>query len=136
MRVLDTSVVYKWYVEEEDTAKAIFLRDDFANRGIDTVIPDLLFHELANVLRYNPRMERKEVEDIIENLSELGLEVVMTAPTLTKEALKIAYDYQITVYDALYVALAQNLKFEFITADRKLYEKTRRLQFVKYLRDI
>ena len=136
MRVLDTSVIYKWYVEEENTTKALSLRDDFVKRGIETVIPDFLFHELANALRYNPKIEREEVEETIDNLFELGLETVLATPTLTKEALKIAYDYQITVYDGLYITLAQNLEFEFITADKKLYEKTKGLPFVKYLRDI
>ncbi|MBI3353558.1 MAG: type II toxin-antitoxin system VapC family toxin [Nitrospirae bacterium] len=84
MRVLDTSVIYKWYVEEEDTANALLLRDDFVKRGVETVIPDLLFHELANALRYNPKLERP-----------------------------------------LYLALAKNLEFEFITADKKLYEKNK-----------
>jgi predicted nucleic acid-binding protein len=136
MRVLDTSVVYKWYIEEEDTARALLLRDDFVKRGIETVIPDFLFHELANALRYNPNMEREEVEEIVDNLFELGIETVLTTPTFTKDALKISYNYQITVYDALYLALAQNLEFEFITADKKLYEKTKMLEFVKYLGDI
>jgi predicted nucleic acid-binding protein len=136
MRVLDTSVIYKWYVEEENTAKALSLRDDFVKRRVETVILDFLFHELANALRYNPKIERKEVEEIIDNLIELGLETVLATPTLTKGALKVAYDYEITVYDALYIALAQNLEFEFITADKKLYEKTKDLPFVKYLRDI
>jgi len=135
MRVLDASVIYKWYVEEEDTEKALFLREDF-KKGIKTAIPDFLFHELANALRYNPKIERKEVEEIIENISELGLEVIIMAPTLTKKALKFAYDYQISIYDSLYLALAQSLEFEFITADRRLYEKTKRLWFVKYLKDI
>jgi predicted nucleic acid-binding protein len=136
MRILDTSVIYKWYVEEEDTAKALLLRDDFVRRGVETVIPDFLFLELSNALRYNPKMEQEDVEDIVDNLFELGLETVVTTPTLTKEALRIAYDYQITVYDALYLALAQNLEFEFITADKKLYEKTKTLYLAKYLGDI
>lgn len=136
MRVLDTSVIYKWYIEEKDTAKALLLRDDFVKKGVETVIPDFLFLELSNALRYNSEMKQEDVEEIIDNLFELGLETVVTTPTFTKKALKIAYDYQITVYDALYLALAQNLEFEFITADKKLYEKTKALYFVKYLGDI
>jgi predicted nucleic acid-binding protein len=136
MRVLDTSVIYKWYVEEEDTAKALLLRDDFVKRGAETVIPDFLFLELANAMRYNPNMEQEDLENIVDNLFELSLETVVTTPTLTKEALEIAYDYQITVYDALYLALAQSLEFEFITADKKLYEKTKTLHLVKYRGDI
>jgi len=34
MRVLATSVIYKWYVEEENTTKALSLRDDFVKRGM------------------------------------------------------------------------------------------------------
>lgn len=136
MRVLATSVIYKWYVEEENTTKALSLRDDFVKRGMKLSFQTFSFMNQPNALRYNSRIEREEVEETIDNLFELGLETVLATPTLTKEALKIAYDYQITVYDALYITLAQNLEFEFIRADKKLYEKTKRLRFVKYLRDI
>jgi len=136
MRVLDTSIIYKWFVKEEDTSKALSLLDDYIERKIQIVIPDLLFHELANALRYNPKIERGEVEEMIDDLFELDLQVIMTTPILIKSALKFSYEYQISVYDSLYLALAQSLEFEFITADRRLYEKTKRLWFVKYLGDI
>ncbi|MBI5211789.1 MAG: hypothetical protein HY957_00260 [Nitrospirae bacterium] len=35
MRILDTSVIYKWYIEEANTAKALLLRDDFVRRGVE-----------------------------------------------------------------------------------------------------
>ncbi len=50
--ILDTSVVAKWFLEEEGTDKALKIRDDYVHGKIDVEIPDLLIYELGNVLRY------------------------------------------------------------------------------------
>jgi predicted nucleic acid-binding protein len=136
MQVIDTSVVYKWYVEEEDTHKALTIFNAFSSGKLELSLPDIVFYELANSLRYNPQNTEEDVAEVIDNLSELNLEIVVITPGLIKNAIKLAYKYNITVYDAVFVALAQDLGFEFITADKKLFEKIKELPFVKSLRDI
>ncbi|MEA2329301.1 MAG: hypothetical protein QOE68_4260 [Thermoanaerobaculia bacterium] len=42
---------------------------------------------------------------------------------LTKDALRIAIARDITPYDASYVALAISTRAEYVTADRKLFNK-------------
>lgn len=41
--VLDASVVIKWFSNEEDSEKAINIRDKFANGDILIVCPDLQY---------------------------------------------------------------------------------------------
>jgi len=43
------------------------------------------------------------------------------------------FTYGITVYDAAYVALAEELNYDFLTANKKLFNNTRNLDFVKFL---
>ena len=51
-------------------------------------------------------------------------------------AVTLAFEHNITVYDAFYLALAKEIEFTFITADKKLYERVRDLNFVKFIGDI
>jgi predicted nucleic acid-binding protein len=136
MKVLDTSVIYKWYVDEEDTPKALTLFNEFKTGRINLSIPDLVFYELANSLRYNPRNTEKDVEEVMENLSDLSLDIVIVTTGLIKNAIRLAYKYDITIYDATFAALAQDLEFEFVTADERLYKQIKKLPFVKLLREI
>jgi len=54
MSILDASVVLKWFVNEADSGQALKLREDFYAGKREIVVPDLLFFEIANALRYNP----------------------------------------------------------------------------------
>ena len=46
------------------------------------------------------------------------------------------FEYDITVYDAIYVALTEETGLDFITADRRLYERVRALEFVKFIAEL
>lgn len=48
-QVLDTSVVVKWFLEEEGTDRADFLLQQFAEGTARAIVPISLFSELANV---------------------------------------------------------------------------------------
>lgn len=58
----------------------------------------------------------------LRNLISLPLNLV-SGTDLLPSALDLALDYDITVYDASYVVLAQDLRFPLITADRRLLRK-------------
>ena len=53
-----------------------------------------------------------------------------------KTAIDMAYDYDLTIYDSYFIALAKDLNFMFVTADEKLYKKIKNLRFVKLLKDL
>ncbi len=53
--VLDSSVIIKWFSEEEETKKALELREKYINGEIVIAVPDLLVYEIANALRYDKK---------------------------------------------------------------------------------
>ena len=135
--VLDTSVLVKWFSEasESDMEKALKLRVDHVNKKCLIIIPDLLLFELANALRYQRTLTPFEVRESIESLVDLELEIRSLDIDILYSALKLAFTYEVTLYDAYFLALAEVTKSFLITADYKFYKKVSDSKLVKRLSD-
>jgi predicted nucleic acid-binding protein len=122
-RVIDCSVAFKWVVAESDTAKAIRLRDDFRTAALELLAPDLFPTEIANALLVAERRGRVAagqgphfLADVLTTLPLLH----PSLPSLLPRAYAIAALTRTSVYDCLYVALAEQEGCVLITADDKL----------------
>jgi predicted nucleic acid-binding protein len=118
--VIDASVAAKWVVEEQDSAEAAALLD------YDVLYaPDHWLAEAANALWSKVFHGDLTPADATERLA-----VLMTAPMtetpvarLMARAFEIAAARMVTVYDALYVALAEHRRVPFVTADARLVRR-------------
>ena len=120
--VVDSSVAFKWFVIEVLRPEAIGLRDGFHNGTYELLAPDLFPTEIANALIVAERGKRiapGEAELLLAQALK-SLPVIVDAVPLLPRALEIAKRYQRSVYDCLYVALAELEQCEFVTADMKL----------------
>lgn len=117
--VVDASVAAKWYLPEPYVTSA--------SRLLDTLFqlhaPDLLFPEIGNILW--KRVIRKELSRekafvIIEALLSVPFQIT-ESHILLPSALDIACRSKRSVYDGLYVALAEHIGCPLVTADLKLY---------------
>jgi len=133
MIILDASVVVKWFSEEEYTEKALAIRERIRMGEERVIVPDLLLYELANALRYNPSFDANDVSDALTSIFDMDLEIVTPIPEIINLAVALAFEYNITVYDAFYIALAKDLELTFITADRRLCERVRGLDYVEFI---
>jgi len=131
--VLDSSVVIKWFSQEEYTDLALKIRDNFVNGNVEIVVPDLLLYEISNALRYNKNIKKSEVNGAIKSLIEIGIKIIVPTEDVMMTAISIAYTHDLTVYDAYFIALAKELDFIFVTADERLYNKLKELKFAKLL---
>ena len=136
MIILDASVVVKWFSEEEYTEKALEIRERIRRGEERVIVPDLLLYELANALNYNPNFNVNDVSYALKSIFDMDLDIVTPLPEIINLAITIAFEYTITVYDAFYIALAKDLRFSFITADARLCERVKDLDFVKFLGDL
>jgi predicted nucleic acid-binding protein len=123
MSVLDASVVLKWFVDEMDSPLAISIREEFYDGKMEIVVPDLLLFEIANALRYNPTFTSKEIQEALETLFGMGIQIITPTLSLLEKTVELAEVYDVTCYDAAYLALSEELSFIFITADGRLYRK-------------
>jgi len=135
MLVVDASVMVKWYCVEEDTDKALLIRDEHVRGKVKITSPDLVILELANAIRYKENSTTEDVDDVLSNFVRLNLDIVVPTIELVKRASRFSFEYNTTIYDAIYLALAEELSYDFITADEKLHRKVHDLSFVRLLKE-
>ena len=122
--VVDASVGLKWYVTEVHSGEAArLLGEEF-----EPHVPSHFYVELASALWKKVMLRGELTEDQARDVRGAADEVpVVSHPTagLLDEAFEIALVTRRTVYDCLYIALAERLGCVEVTADRKLYNATR-----------
>jgi len=125
--VLDTSVVIKWFSEydEDDLDKALNLRYDILEGTCSIIVPDLLFYEVANASRYNPYFTIDDVKTALNTVIEMDLEVKGVDTDMITRAIEIAFEKDLTVYDACFLALSEIEKAYLVTADYKFTERVK-----------
>jgi len=125
--VIDTSVVVKWFSEsdEDDLEASLNLRYRILEKKCSVVVPELLFYEIANALRYNPSFTENDIKKAVTTLFEMGFEVKNIEPTAMELTVEIAVRNNVTVYDACFLALSELEKIPFITADYKFLKNVK-----------
>ncbi len=135
MVVTDASVVYKWFNSaEEDIEKAFDILQLHLHKQNVVVVPDILLYELANVWSTKTSLTAANAIANLNQLKKHALVVISVNFVLLEKAISMSKKQHISVYDAAYVALAQEKKCDFITADAKLVNNVT-LPFVKLLKD-
>lgn len=132
MVVVDASIVCKAVLQEEGRDKAKNILKRHVEELDQVVVPNLLFYEVANTLATKSAIPKAQM---IRSLDKLGsLELRIYNPNLEdmKKAAEFAKDNHVSVYDAIYVIVAQENKCDLVTADNK-FAKQVNLPFVKTL---
>lgn len=134
--VIDASVATKWFLPEEDSEKALRIRDEHAEGAIDLAAPDLLYYEVTNALSYRPGLERIILREDIEDMYDIGIQLVAPSREVLTLAAEKAQALRVTAYDTAYLALAEMLGTIAITADEELHRKAGRTRLTRLLADM
>jgi len=136
--VVDASVLVKWFLHEKegDRDRALALRDLHISRRSTLFIPQLALLEVLNAVRFSPKADEEDGEMALETLHDLHLETRPAELDLLRKANAIAWAYKITIYDALYVALAEQVGYPLITADEVMVKKLKGHSIVVPLREL
>ena len=121
--MVDASVAVKWLVPENasDAAERVLAASD------DLIAPDLLLAEVANALRKKSRrgeLTAAEAAEAFAILCTLRLELHSTGP-LVRRALDLAAILDISVYDCVYIALAEAEGGRLVSDDKALVARLR-----------
>lgn len=121
--VVDSSVVAKWLLPEADSAKAQQLIMQTAAGGERLIVLDLVFPEVANAIWKRHRQQLIDLSEAKELIDALISSPVSVEPAVSRlvSAFEIAAKYDRAIYDALFVALANQLGLPGITADEPLF---------------
>lgn len=144
---LDTSVLIKVLVQEEDSDKATVLLQRIIDQGQLIVLPAFAWAEIGTVLR----KKRKKGELAVQEADDLWLEFrrfpgveYLNDDSVMDLAWKIGRHLDMpTLYDAAFLAVAEEVErrtgeiCEFWTADEKLVNLLNgRRRYVRFLKEI
>ena len=132
--ILDSSIIAKWFFVENDSDKALIIKEEFTNNKISVAVPVLLYYEINNLLKTavkKYRIDEHDAIDVYKAFLQLNF-VTYSSEFLLEKTLAVAIKYDISSYDATYIALAEYLHVQFLTADQKLLNKVQN-KFVIHL---
>jgi len=128
--VIDSSAFSKFLMKEEGWEKII----PYFDPDLEPHAVDMLIIETTNVIwKYMKKYKlitREQALGLYKQMRKLiEEEVVILEPSekYLQEALKIAMDYDLPIYDSLFLAQARNLRAELITSDKRQKEVAREI---------
>ena len=80
--VLDSSVIAKWFFEEENREKAIHLRQLHKQTDIAIKVPSLLLFELGNIFLNKKAFNKQFFNESISTLFSINLQFVAGTPEI------------------------------------------------------
>ena len=134
LAIVDASVVVKWFNVEEFSEDAEYLKEKHLKTEITLVSPVMMVFEVLNALRYSPDLGANDVKEALTDLLGIQIKLYPVEEWLS-EAILLAYDQGLTVYDASYIALASHLGCLLYTADTKLLRKVKAAN-IKHIADL
>jgi predicted nucleic acid-binding protein len=124
--VVDASVAIKLFLVEPlvDRAQALFARLE-DSPPLRMYAPDLLYVECANILWKRVRFRGYDPSLPVTDLATLQTLPIASVPTrvLADTAIALAIRWDISAYDACYVALADVRACTLVTADERLVQR-------------
>ena len=122
--VVDANVAIKWLVREEHTDKALAILSTWHDEDVTPVAPYLLPFEVTNALHrkvFRGQLTVGNASRMVSQLLSSRLELHQTAE-LHVRVLELATELQQgAVYDAHYLALAEEFGCELWTADQRFH---------------
>lgn len=113
MKIVDASVGFKWLVAEQDSDRALALRSE------ELHAPELFQVEVTNALHVSALRGRIADAQSFLGALMLQLPILHASDPLLPRALEIAPQTRRSIYDSLYVALAERERCELVTADQR-----------------
>ena len=120
--VIDTSITLVWFFEDERFYVVDAILSDVADHG--AIAPSLWRLEVANALQ--SAVHRKRIATVFRDASLTDLRALMVNIDLETDlhawatTLHLAERFNLTLYDATYLELAQRLSLPLATLDQEL----------------
>lgn len=123
--VLDASVGVKWFSDKGETAlrQALSIRDAHIAQEAMVVVPDFFHYEVSNAIIHKKSIPTSAAQSAVVALFALGLRTISIDTNILASSVKIARQFNITVYDACYMAVALRFNCPLVTANPRHQEQ-------------
>ncbi len=137
--VSDASVVLKWYLADEEYGqKALSILDKYISNELDILAPSLLEYEVINgliIAKERGRIQENKLLLGIDGFASLELKLINLSLYYPR-VIHYCKVYDLSAYDASYLALADEENISFVTADKGILKVIKNeLKWVEWLGD-
>lgn len=138
MLVVDASVAVKWFASESesDLDRAVELQRRHRDGLIVLTAPALLYYEVVNALRFSSNLGPGDITQAIQSLFDIDILTIHPEALALRKAALLALDKKLTVYDSVYLAVAEQLQAPLVTADRKFVRNIGEYGMVRLLEEM
>lgn len=138
--VIDASVCVKWFLMDEYYVKeAVALKDAFVEGRVELLAPYILPIEWANAINVailKNRLSEGEWPNFLKDFEDLEITLI-NPPGLLYTAWDFARRYNRSLYDSVYLALADKEECDMVTGDARLANSLRNhFHRVKWVGDV
>ena len=129
----------KWILADETYQEnSTRLKETFLTGTIQVFAPSFIVQETANALWLavkQKRIQQTDAQDALDLLQNAELNLHELSWTESSEVLAIACKIDVAVYDLAYLFLSNKMEAQLITADDRLFEKSKGQFNVIHLKD-
>jgi predicted nucleic acid-binding protein len=124
---IDASTAAKWQLSDEPEAEqARLMLHDYVQEHVTFIVPSIWHYEVANVVNKAVSTERLTEEERAMAFQALqALDIAIVPFPTPAEAYRLTRTYRRSIYDSLYLAVAQSHQLDLWTGDRRLYNAMR-----------
>lgn len=130
--VADASFCGAWLLPDEHSGRAEKVLAALLRKECELWTPSLWIYELANMLRSahrRKRIDERAVFDGLELIAKVPVKRLDIPESLAVERMaQLALQYDLSLYDAAYLELADRLRAPLHTADTRLADAARTLK--------
>lgn len=136
--VVDTSVAVKFYLPEDGHEEAIRLLDAADTSAVELLAPGTILPEGYNAMTQQQLRGLLDAEDAREAWEKLLRAPIYTyaIEDLIERAGQIARETKVIVYDALFLALAEDAETVVVTADGRLIKTLKHTAYSRLARPL
>ena len=114
------------------------VKEDHVAGVIELSAPCIIVQEVANALWKATKLNRisdEDAKEALRALNDMRIELQELNWDQSAQALNIACDLDLTIYDTPYIFLANELRIPLITADKTIYETARNQFKILHIKD-
>ena len=108
---------------DPETERALRLRAEHLDETVELLVLDQSVYELMHILRESALFGQEQISEALDSLEYMHIYVVPYSHEIAKKASQVAFEHNISIYAACFIALGAQMRCQAVTCDENLYRK-------------
>ena len=121
---------------DPETERALRLRAEHLGETVELLVLDQSVYELIHILKESALFDQEQISEALASLEYMHINIVSYSHEIAKKASQVAFEHNINIYAACFIALGAQMRCQAVTCDENLYRKVESLPWTILLTDL